>query len=527
MLKRVISLYIVFAVCMAVLLGRIVYINNSPYSEAAKGRTTRTLIVGEKRGYIYDRNYVRLTNSKSQLIAVATPAAGAAKYLSEYMAGEELYSKINEGFPFKLNVRREINNELVKTFSVPVRYTENQTAVHLIGYTDSSGTSGVTGIERAYNTYLKQSSGSLSVSFEADARGRILSGMDKRINDDNFSSEAGVVLTIDSEIQKITEKALRESKIESGCALVMHVDNGEILSMASVPTYDPENVGASLNDENSPLVNKALQSYSVGSVFKPLVAAAALESGIPFETQYECKGEIRVGDTVYGCYNGKHHGKINMTEALEQSCNTYFVSLIMNMDADLLLSLCRQMNLGKADILADGFSTAAGLLPESESISNKGVLANLSFGQGELLMTPVQMLKLYHCLATGNYTDARLVRGIADERCMLTEQGGVTPKKVLSASTVLTLRQMLQSVVEKGNAPDAKSEIVSLSGKTGTAQSGIFHKGREICRTWFAGFFPSDNPHYIVVVLSEKGVSGNTDCAPVFRKICEGIVGFQ
>ena len=260
MLKRVISLYIVFAVCMAVLLGRIVYINNSPYSEAAKGRTTRTLIVGEKRGYIYDRNYVRLTNSKSQLIAVATPAAGAAKYLSEYMAGEELYSKINEGFPFKLNVRREINNELVKTFSVPVRYTENQTAVHLIGYTDSSGTSGVTGIERAYNTYLKQSSGTLSVSFEADARGRILSGMDKRINDDNFSSEAGVVLTIDSEIQKITEKALRESKIESGCALVMHVDNGEILSMASVPTYDPENVGASLNDENSPLVNKALQS---------------------------------------------------------------------------------------------------------------------------------------------------------------------------------------------------------------------------------------------------------------------------
>ncbi|MBQ1967247.1 MAG: penicillin-binding protein 2, partial [Clostridia bacterium] len=96
--------------------------------------------------------------------------------------------------------------------------------------------------------------------------------------------------------------------------------------------------------------------------------------------------------------------------------------------------------------------------------------------------------------------------------------------KLISDSTVLQMKKMLKSVVENGKAEKAYSELVSLSGKTGTAQSGVYENKKEILRTWFSGFFPSDNPNYVVVVMNENGEGGNSDCAPVFKKICEGIV---
>ena len=526
MLKRVTSLYTAFVLFMMALLGRIAYINNSSYSEAAQKNTVRTLVVADKRPTVYDRNYEKLTNSENRLIAVVTPLAGITAYLSDYMSAQEMKQKINKGFPFTVEVKEKINNELIRTFEVPIRYSANQSAVHLIGYTDSKGQTGVSGIEKAYNDFMKENSGTLSVSFQADAKGRILPGMDKYINDSNFSSEAGVVLTIDKNIQQITEKALQQSRIESGCAIVMHVDTGEILSLVSVPTYDPGNLSASLDKENSPFVNKALQSYCVGSVFKPLVAAAALECGKSIDYEYECEGEITVGDTVFRCFDNKKHGKVNMSGALENSCNTYFINLIMNMDVELLLSLCKKINLGESDEIYKGCRTATGIVPDEKALEVKGEIANLAFGQGGLMMTPIQMLKMYHVLATGNYIDVSVVRGLADSRCMLERESSESePVKILSDSTVNNIRQMLSSVVEKGNADKAHSTTVSLAGKTGTAQSGIYEKGKEICRTWFSGFFPSENPHYIVVVMNEKGKSGNSDCAPVFRKICEEICG--
>ena len=523
MLKRVTSLYIIFVLCMAVLMGRIVYLNGSEYSSASEYNTVRTLTIGKKRATIYDRNYVKLTNSKSKLIAVVTPAAGIMPYLKKYMSEEELKEKVKAGFPFIVQVEEKINNELIRTFEVPERYSSPQPAVHIIGYTDSEGETGVSGIERVYNTFLKENSGDLTVSFQADAKGRILPGMDKTVNDNNFSSDAGIVLTVDSKIQNITQQALENSSIQSGCAIVMHIDSGEIYAMESVPGYDPVNIQESLTEENSPFINKAFQSYCVGSVFKPLVAAAALENGKSRNTQYECTGEITVGDTVFRCYNNQKHGKVDMTGALEQSCNTYFINLIMNMDVELLLSLCRNIGLGKSDEIYSGCFTASGKLPDIDELRIKGEVANLAFGQGQLMMTPVQMLKMYHVIATGNYTPAKLIRGFTDYKGVLTAQKDALPVKILSDTTVMALREMLSSVVKKGNADNACSSLVSLAGKTGTAQSGIYENGREICRTWFAGFFPSDNPHYVVVVMSEKGASGNSDCAPVFKTICEGI----
>lgn len=524
MLKRTLSLYIFIILGFMALLGRIVYIQRSDYSKASQSKGQRTVIVGEKRGMIYDRNFTPLVENETRLLAVVTPCAGSYEYLKNEMDESLLKEKINDGYPFICEVKNEINNELIRTFTVSQRYSAEGLGVHLIGYCDSTGREGITGIEKSYNGYLKENSGKLSVTFDVDAVGRVLAGMDKTVSDDGYSSKAGVVLSIDSKVQKIAEDALESSNIESGCAIVMHAHTGEILAMASYPDYDQNNVAASLESDNSPLVNKALKAYSVGSVFKALVAAAALENGYDEREKYCCTGEITIGDRVFSCYNHTSHGEIDMAGALEQSCNTYFVNLIMNIDKNLLLSLCRKCALGSEDKLAPAIVSQSGTLPSEKELLIKGNLANLAFGQGSLTATPLQIAKLYHTIATGNYIEPRLVLGFTNYQGLMTKEGSADPIKILSDETVIKLRQMLSGVTKKGNGKNANSSLVSLAGKTGTAQSGIYVGGKEVLRTWFAGFFPSENPNYIVVVMDENGSGGNTDCAPVFKEICEKIV---
>lgn len=512
------------SLCFMALLLKIVDINKENYSSVTRSQSTKTLTVGEKRGTIYDRNYIPLTNSQHRFIAAVTPTVQSAEYLKDYYTQQELTDRISDGFPFLCTVKKEIINDHIYTFSVPVRYGDTVLAPHIIGYLDSEG-KGIYGIEKAFNQYLTENSGKLTVSFQVDAVGRVLAGMDKTVKDSNFSSKAGVVLTLDSHIQNIAEGALRESKIRSGAVIVMKVGTGELLAVASAPEFHPERVGESLNAENSPLVNKAFCSYSVGSVFKSIVAAFALEEGISPEDTYECTGEITVGDTTFRCFKGKAHGKTDMASALENSCNTYFINLSRKLDAEKLLSLCHRLGFGESDTLAPSIVTSSGAMPTSESLRLKGNFANFSFGQGDFSATPLQLTKAYHALATGYTVTPVLVRGLTNSEGLMTQTGRTKKEKIFSDSTVKQIREMLAGVVSDGLADKAKSDLLSLSGKTGTAQSGIYEGGKEICRTWFTGFFPSGNPNYIVVVLNENGEGGNVDCGPVFRKVCEGIVG--
>ena len=499
-----------------VLLGRIYYIAQTDYSAVTTRQSNRTITVGEKRGEIFDRNFSPIVGSEKKLIAAVTPCAGSYEYLRGKADETYLREKIENASPFIMEIDEEINNELIRTFSVPQRYTADQLAVHLIGYTDSDGKVGISGIEKAYNNYLSQNAGKLTVTFQVDAIGRVLAGMDKFVDDNNFTSMAGVVLTIDKDIQRLAENTLKNSRIKSGTAIIMKAHTGEILAMASVPKFDPVNPADSLTADNSPFVNKALMSYSVGSIFKPVVAACALENGIKTDYEYECKGEVAVGDRVFRCYDNKSHGKINMTKALEVSCNCYFIELINKIDIDHLLKICSAMGLGIKQTLAPSLSGSAGTLPTRESINIKGALANFAFGQGNLLATPLQIATVYHTLATGNYTAPKAVLGLTNYMGLMTKIPDSPQEKVLADGAVIKIRQMLSSV---GNSYN----LSGSSGKTGTAQSGMYKDGKEILRTWFAGYFPANNPEYIVVILNENGTSGTTDCVPVFKAITEGI----
>ena len=512
-----------FTLCFMAIMLRIVYINRSAYSEAGRSNTSRSVTIGTTRGKIYDRNGQLLVDSKNELVAAVTPVMPSRKYLPADTDFDAVASYIEKGHPFAVKVKSEIDNELVKTFSVPLRYTESDPACHIVGYVNAEGR-GVTGIEKAFDELLSGYGGRLTVSFEADALGRVLAGMDKRITDDNFNSRGGVILTLDKRIQRLTEEALEKSDIVSGCAVVMEAHSGDIVAMASVPTFDRNNVEKSLDGENSPLVNKALASYSAGSVFKSVVAAFALESGESEAFTVNCKGSVKIGDKIFTCYGETSHGEVNMERALQKSCNIYFIRLMEQLDAEAFLSFCGKIGFGESISLCDGIEGEAGFMPSADSLLLEGNKANFAFGQGDLLVTPLQMVKAYHALATGTLVEPRLIYGFCDGEGNITAENVKTPERVFDEKTVEKMRAMLYSVTEKGIATNAKSSILKLAGKTGTAESGVFDgSGQEVYRTWFAGFYPADEPRYIVAVMNEDGTGGNADCAPVFKEICEGI----
>lgn len=521
--KRILSLYMLFTVCFMAILVRIVYINFSSYSDATNSNSGRTVIIGTTRGKIYDRNRELLVDTTNRLVAAVTPVAASAKYLSDVFSSANFSGKIEKGYPFVATVTEEIDNELIKTFNVPVRYSQNDVATHIVGYVDSNG-EGVTGIEKAFDAELSGYGGRLSVTFEVDALGRVLAGMDKTVKNESYNSSGGVMLTLDKRVQQLTEEALAQSNIESGCAVVMHIDSGDVYALASVPSFDRNNIEESLEAENSPLVNKALSSYSAGSVFKSLVAAFALENGISEEFSHSCTGSIKIGNLKFSCYGHTAHGKINMKTALQKSCNGYFIKLMETLDSEKFLDFCKKLGFGESIRLCECIESEAGLLPDERTLASEAGRANFAFGQGELLVTPLHMVKAYHVLAMGTLAEPRLIYGFCDGKGKIIKEGKKKAERLLSEETVAKMRELLFSVTDEGIATNAKSDLMKLAGKTGTAQSGVYNEnGEEIYRTWFVGFYPANNPHYIVAVMNEDGTGGNTDCAGVFKNICEWI----
>ena len=142
----------------ALLLLRVAYLGSSTYSEAAKEKSTRTIVIAEARGKIYDRNLNRITESNEKLLSVVIPTIGAAPYLRAYMSEEEITERLQMGFPFTIETKEKINNSFIRTFSVYDRYSENQLAPHITGYIDKDK-KGVYGIEKSFDDFLRKNKG--------------------------------------------------------------------------------------------------------------------------------------------------------------------------------------------------------------------------------------------------------------------------------------------------------------------------------------------------------------------------------
>lgn len=527
--KRIIAVFTAFTLVIGCLSLRLYVVCTGGTKYASSQSHYYTISLQNVRGGILDCNGENLVDSEYSNIVVAKPTTKALAALEKALDTETYKSvreRMSKGSAVSVDLGKleiEQNSDAL-TVKVTRRYSENQLAQHIIGYLDGES-KGVSGLEYCYNDYLYTGK-SLSARFCANVYGQIISGEQIEILNGNLNM-GSVRLTLDSEIQLATENALDLSDVEQGGAVVIDLESGAIRAMASRPRYDANNVADYLNNSDSPLINRALQSYAVGSIFKVAVAAAAIENGIT-DFDYNCTGSCKVGDVTYHCNKQTVHGKLNMQKALECSCNTYFIELAQKIGGEKLMDTVSKLGFGQEIRLTDTLVSKQGTVPTAEELKSAGSLANFSFGQGNFTASMLQLGEMMSAVAGGGkYIEPYLINEVtdADGNTVFGHVAGY-PVVALSKNTSSRLTSMLISVVENGNAVKAKLKNgVKAAGKTATAQTGAFDKnGNEICNTWFGGFFPADNPRYAVVVLKQGGNSGATDCAPVFKLIADKIL---
>ncbi|MEO6848591.1 MAG: penicillin-binding protein 2 [Chthoniobacterales bacterium] len=355
-----------------------------------------------------------------------------------------------------------------------------------------------------------------------------------------------VYLTIDARIQFIVEKAMRS--VGRGAAVVIDPNNGDILAMVSIPSYDPNQFipsisaqdWANLNkDDTNPMLNRAISAYAPGSTYKILVALAGLRQGVGNRT-FNCGGGVQYGNTFMKCWiaeKGGSHGVINLPTAMKLSCDGFFYQYGNAAGIDAIDNMGGFLGMGmKTGIPLSG--EAPGVLPGPEwLVENKpnerwsaGLTANTSIGQGDVLASPLQMAMVGATVANGGICyEPRLVEKVVAQDGTLISQEPIKIRSDLIKDAGLTAEQIevvrkgMWRVVneEGGTAIRGRVKGIEVAGKTGTAQ---FWRGKiKDNHTWFVCFAPYKNPRFAVCILIQGGKSGGGVCAPMASKILSDI----
>ena len=524
MAKRIVSFFCIFLVLMGALLLRVAEISGrGVFENAAALQSQRTLELSKTRAGIFDRNLVPLVNKNQERRLLVFPDILDISVLGDFFDRDSLAEVFSKKEPSVLDSGGKIvEGAGIYNFSFPERYSEKTSAAHIVGY--MNGGKGVFGIEKSFDSFLSENGSKTAASYYTDGTGKLLLGEEISINEEKAFEKSGVVLTLDLEIQQVAEKALSKGT-EKGAAVVMDLENGEILACASFPEFEPGNISEYLDAENSPFINRAFSAYTVGSTFKILVAAAALESEISPEKTFFCSGSVEVDGRIYKCHWESGHGEINMEKALEISCNPYFINLALEIGGEKILETAKNLGFGSPSDFGEGFSSSGGNLPSGSELSSKTALASFAFGQGKLLATPIQLAVLASAVGNGGKAvTPKIVLGTYDRDGNWEETASYGKNPVMSAKTAEVLKNMMINVVENGSGANAKPKEGGAGGKTASAQTGQFcDDGSEIVHAWFIGFYPAENPKYAVAVLAEGMDSGGDFAAPIFKNICDGI----
>lgn len=511
---------VVFAILL-VHLGTI--INNQSYLSVGLSQSTRTALIATGRGTIYDRNGAPLTNASRRYRGVLVPELEQL-YRIRGDVTEQEYLRLTEEIKQQSLVVAELSKasysgQKLCTFSIPKRYDSSVSCAHLIGYLDEAGLSGQTGIEKAYNDLLEQYSGKITVTYEVNGIGACQTEQTLKVSNTLDRCSGGVQLTVDAEIQQLLD-SLAPRYITKGAAVILSPDTGEILAATSLPAFHPEQIQESIDQEDGALVNRLLSRFDCGSVFKIVTAAAALERGVTSEQAFTCAGEMTVGNTVFHCHQRLGHQEVDMNAAFAQSCNLYFIQLAQQIGGEAILDTAKALGLCDAIDLAEGLQAPAALLPELEELY-PATLANLSFGQGELLLSPLHVARLTATVANGGtLVTPTVVRGTVDAQGNLTPAEKGRGEPVLSNTTAAQLRWMMEQVVSDGTGTGAQPDAANAAGKTGTAETGQLNDDAPVVQSWFTGYFPTENPQYVITILAEDAENNGSNTQALFRELC-------
>ena len=402
-------------------------------------------------------------------------------------------------------------------------------------------------VEEAYDDVLRGTAGTRFL--QRNARG-VIDGETSRIEP---KPGAKVYLTIDARIQQIVEKALRV--VGRGAAIVMDPNTGEILAMASVPSFDPNQFVPSISkadwdklakDPTDPLMNRAINAYAPGSTFKLCTALAGIRAGIG-NKDFDCTGGVQYGDKYMKCWvltakpQQPPHGHQDLSNAIKNSCNSYFFQYGNVAGIDQIDAVGKMLGLGKKTELPLN-NVASGTLPGPAWLAQNyprerwspGYTANTSIGQGFVLATPLQMAVIASTVANwGTVYQPHLVEKVVTQDGTLLKQepikanGDLLKDSGIAADQFEKVRKGMWKVVndDSGTARKARLKNYLVAGKTGTAQ--FFRNGVKDYHTWFLSFAPYDQPRYVVAVFVQGGKSGGSVPAPIAAKILEQIFAME
>ena len=526
MKKRSLVMFAAVLFAFSGIMAKVYQLTAGTLSETAEQQAGYTVTVANSRGTIYDRQMRPLTNTGTEYRACIVPTPEVLAVLSENLDAElwsSLSEKLQTGKPVVAILPGYI--PLVKgitLYSVPVRTGEQSLAPHLMGYMDSDGLHGVTGAELVFDERLNEMSGSLKITYQVDGSGKPLQGVEPKVENTLDRSRGGVALTIDQDIQKAVEAVAKE-KMTRGAAIVMEPSTGRILAMVSMPDYDPEHVADYLEAADSPLLNRAICNYNCGSVFKIVAAATALEQGIPTSQPFTCTGSIPVGSLTIKCHRLLGHGTLDMVGGFADSCNPYFIQLMQMVGAEPFYDKAVALGFDRPILLAEGFKTARAALPSEAELQSPAALANLSIGQGSLLATPVHIAQLAATVVNGGLVvRPTVLQGYVDENGNLTEEEADPPVRAFSEEIADQLMEMMRQVLQTGTGKAANPLNGSAGGKTGTAETGWKQEDDEtMVQSWITGFYPSQDPKYVITVLSEGYSETKDHSSPIFKAICD------
>ncbi len=386
---------------------------------------------------------------------------------------------------------------------------------------------GWSGLEKYYESYLRGKRG--TYFYEVDASGREV-GSALELNDTRPNPGGNIQTTIDLQLQMYCEKLMKDKK---GVILVGEPLTGGILAAISSPDYPPDFFTGLItesdwskikNNPNKPLINRYIQgTYIPGSIVKMITQIALLNSdNFDSKTKQYCPGFYQFGDRIFGCWYTEGHGDLNVTEAMAVSCDVFFYKTVKQITLEDLYNSFSQFGFGQKTKI-DIPNESKGLVPNREYMKkrygkygwSRGVLLNLAIGQGELLVTPMQVLNYINLLSTrGNSPNCHFV--FVDN---LPSNVSLDIKNHIWDNVHSGMRQAIISKNGTGKKADLNFEGFKLYGKTGTAENphGDNH-------AWFVGWVDFKEKKYSIVILLENAGSGGAVAAPIAKKVFENLI---
>ena len=567
-----------FFIIVLLLFSRLWYLSVASfdhYDHAAQRNHIRTVPVLAPRGPIEDRNgRILVENTYGfDLVLFREEKSGldrTLQFLSETLpvSREELEERLQEASHYSLYqpvvvsqgltldqisflMARRSDYPLLDIVERPRRfYPHGKLAAHVLGYGGEISRDelrrpgyeahrpgdviGKSGIERVYNQVLAGRNGVRKI--RVDSHGRAFEELEP------IPTIAGeeLRLTLDLDIQKAAEDALKEY---SGAVVVLDPVSGEILAMASRPTFDPNEFATRISTlrwkeltthPGRPFQNRSIQNgFPPGSIFKIVMARAGLESQlINARQRVLCTGSQRLFGHDFKCAAAGGHGWIDLEAALQYSCNIYFYQLGKNLGIDRIQAFARQFGLGqKTGIDLPG--EIDGLVPSREwkretrgQAWYAGETISVSIGQGPILVTPLQLAVAVGAVATGRLVHPHICQPASGE-------SPGEPRLLFAPEQLKDIRTGLwRAVNQGGTAQQARVEGFEVAAKTGTVQTigrasrerlGPGRADRFRSTAWFVGYAPVNDPQVVVSVILEQAGSGGAVAAPVAREILQAV----